>query len=163
MFWAATCFLPPAPPYPPLHIYRPTTHSQAPPEAMTKTGTNNASSVVCALGMSFLFPLCFFIYQLMISILFRFYVHFEAWEFRWDAHTIAHTSFFFVSLIMKEEIRENTEGMSDEEEDNTMLVDPMFQWCIGLSVAVVATGSVELKYWLCLAEWDDFWCLFNIH
>ena len=30
------------------------------------------------------------------------------------------------SLIMKEEIREKTEGMN-EEEDNGMLVDPMFQ------------------------------------
>ena len=30
------------------------------------------------------------------------------------------------SSIMKEEIREKTEGMSKEEEDNGMLVDPMF-------------------------------------
>ena len=30
------------------------------------------------------------------------------------------------SSIMKEKIREKTEGMSDEDEDNTMLVDPMF-------------------------------------
>lgn len=30
------------------------------------------------------------------------------------------------SSITKEKIREKTEGMSDEDEDNTMLVDPMF-------------------------------------
>jgi hypothetical protein len=62
-----------------------------------KMGTNNASGIICALGMSFL---CFSIYQLIISIPFRFYVCFEARGLRSDMCMIAWTPFFFLHVFI---------------------------------------------------------------
>jgi hypothetical protein len=69
-----------------------------------KMGPNNTSGVIWVLGTFFF--LCFFVYYLMICILFRVYLHFEAWGgLRWEmkmktdpnntGHVIWVCAFFF--------------------------------------------------------------------